>query len=1154
MEPNYFIENRYSFVVDALPVINNVNYEVDTPETQFEQDVQRQLATANHLLMEGRYGNALIKYRHLRGMIAAVINPQISVDSGMYIDWPSFEHPELVVTTIAKSVEMLINTPIVECTIPPRFRGGEVPLPDEVAKQFAIFEMIGLADQEAYVGVKLDEAETAMEGQKFEKAIDHLKEVLRMTKDPDIQGSIWHDIAIIEERLGHRDQALKTMQRSVSTFERLKHADYQVTALNDMAGMQARWGNIDEANKTLKKAEKLQKAHNLFPIVTGMEQPPLAGSSLIQPLDRLTPKDWPSAFFISEPPYMAGPRYPMMRAGYHAPAAHEVTDEFLAKPAQMMSFEVYAARDTQKQMTILDSQNNPQYIQLNDQATENLTAFYEEMRTTNDLGLLMGYLSGYTITIAYLTHVYFWVIPMAMGDCYASLGSYEDAEAEYLTTLDYEYLNEVVESVNLWLRLAELYNDWGDRLYRQARNDVSEFSKARVKYEKIMRLNNTVSNSSPLYQSSKFASLKNRVQNVILNFFVNNTAVAENPRIVIALMRARIQLTKIDNELNFIGLGVHVPPFSFEYMQNLARYFTQHASQVEQMYIQFQSTGENEKLREQQMAQQVDIAAASVELEERGLDEAEEGVDVAQANYNYANTQHANAVDASNDFANARWELLELDSLQAWSSAAAMDEDDEVQQRISGFTYYNTGYKDRSDVLFDLACQRTRLTHDLEANRLQREINAAIAYRNTADQQIQQARARVDIAEQRVVLAEMQHQHAQENLAFLNGREFTSAMWYNLARESRRVAQRYLDMAIEVATLMEKAYEAETGRDLRKIKFEYGLNHLNGLLGAEALLMDIDFFSLDFVRTKAKKAPMKQTISLADHFPMAFNRLLQTGQTFFETTLDHFDRLFPGFYLQKVKQVEMMFVGLNGTEGVHGTLRNIGLSQFRKKDGTIVNQIYPADVMPLSEYSVRQDMLVFQLDNKELRLFENNGVATMWQIDLPLRTNTFDLNQILDIQLVVYYDGFFNAGLEQQILAALPAGSSASRGLSLRMIAPDEMFYLRSQGTAELQIIPELFPANHLKPMLTHYAIQARGENVAGLQLRVNFDALGQSHTFKLDATGYVDGAADFAAPIKLSLFDTWTVTIDPALNPGFDPSTLVDLSIFIEYDFDYPN
>jgi hypothetical protein len=104
-------------------------------------------------------------------------------------------------------------------------------------------------------------------------------------------------------------------------------------------------------------------------------------------------------------------------------------------------------------------------------------------------------------------------------------------------------------------------------------------------------------------------------------------------------------------------------------------------------------------------------------------------------------------------------------------------------------------------------------------------------------------------------------------------------------------------MAIEVATLMEKAYEAETGRDLRKIKFEYGLGHLNGLLGAEALLLDIDYFSLDYVRTKSKKAQMKQVISLADTFPGAFTRLIQRGQTFFETTLAHFDRRYPGFYL-----------------------------------------------------------------------------------------------------------------------------------------------------------------------------------------------------------------------------------------------------------------
>jgi hypothetical protein len=1121
MVPKYFVENRYSFVVDALPIIGNTDYEVETPETSFERNVQRHLAIANRLLMDGKHGIAISKYRHLRGLIASVIHPNISVINGAHIDWASIDKVKMVDTLIAKSVDLLKKTPIVDSTIPPKFRSGGVALPDAVIKQFSVFENIGVKDLETRIRVLLDEAHSLIENRDFSGATVSLQSAIRATKDPDLQGAIMHDIGIMHERSGDLTKALETMKQSERQFSQAKNHESQITVLTALAGIQARGGDANAANATLKQADKLRKTHNIVPII---------GREAI--LDRLFT---PNLTAFSTSPF----------------AFREATDEFVAQPVKLMAMTAFAERKTEKQLTILDSNNKPQYVKLDNNGAQNLAAFYSQMATTSDLGLLMGYLNGYTITVAYLTHVFYWVIPMAMGDCLAALGSYKEAETEYLSTIDYKYLNEVVESVNLWIRLAELYLDWGDRLYRQARNDVSEFAEAKEKYELVMRLNNSLNLNSPLYKGGKFAAMENRVKALIQRVFVEKKAPNDNPRILIALMRARMQLTKIANDLNFIGLGVHIPPFSFEYLQNVARYFTQHASQVEQMYIQFQSTGENEKLREQQMAQQTDIAAASVELERRGLDEAQEGVDVAQANLNAANVQHQNAIQAANDFAAVRWELLELDSLQAWSSAAAVDEDDEVRQTITGFTYYSATKKDRSDVLFDLARQRTRITHDLEANRLQREINAANAYRQVGQQQVQQAQARVEIAEQRIAIAQMQEQHARENLQFLEGREFSSAMWYNLAREAHRLSGRYLDMAIEVATLMEKAYEAETGRDLRKIKFEYGLNHLNGLLGAEALLLDIDYFSLDYVRTKAKKAQMKQAISLADHFPMAFERLLQTGRTFFETTLEHFDRRYPGFYLQKVKQAEVVFVGLGGSEGVHGTLRNIGLSQFRTKSGAIVNQTYPADVMPLSEYNVRQDAIVFQLDSKELRLFENNGVATMWQLDLPLATSTFDLRQILDIQLVISYDGFFNAGLEQRILANMPASDSASRGISLRMYAPDEWFYLRSNGSAELQITPSLFPANHINQELSSYFIQARGDNVASLKLRVELAGRGDSHTFALDANGSVDGST-FPAPINQSLFDTWTFTIDPADNPDFDLAGLADLAVFIEYNFDY--
>lgn len=128
-----------------------------------------------------------------------------------------------------------------------------------------------------------------------------------------------------------------------------------------------------------------------------------------------------------------------------------------------------------------------------------------------------------------------------------------------------------------------------------------------------------------------------------------------------------------------------------------------------------------------------------------------------------------------------------------------------------------------------------------------------------AQQQIQQAQARIEAAQQRVRIAALQERHARENLAFLENREF-SADAQNLSTEARRITRRYLEMAIEVATLMEKAYEAETGRDLGLIKFEYSPEHLGGLMGSDRLTQDIDFFTLDYVRTKSKKAPMKQAI------------------------------------------------------------------------------------------------------------------------------------------------------------------------------------------------------------------------------------------------------------------------------------------------------
>ena len=72
----------------------------------------------------------------------------------------------------------------------------------------------------------------------------------------------------------------------------------------------------------------------------------------------------------------------------------------------------------------MDSQQTAYRVRLDDNAESDLNRFYETIQKTTDVGFLMGYLQSRTTTVAYLTHVYSWVIPMAVGDCSAALGSY----------------------------------------------------------------------------------------------------------------------------------------------------------------------------------------------------------------------------------------------------------------------------------------------------------------------------------------------------------------------------------------------------------------------------------------------------------------------------------------------------------------------------------------------------------------------------------------------------------------------------------------------------------------------------------------------------------------------------------------------------------
>src|SRR5207244_1372907 len=223
-----------------------------------------------------------------------------------------------------------------------------------------------------------------------------------------------------------------------------------------------------------------------------------------------------------------------------------------------------------------------------------------------------------------------------------------------------------------------------------------------------------------------------------------------------------------------------------------------------------------------------------------------------------------------------------------------------------------------------------------------------------------------------VEVAQLQQRQAEDSRDFLDMKEFGARRWYELARTMKGLFGDYLDAAIQIAALMERAYAAETGRDLRKIRFDYRNLATSNLLGSDTLLRDIDYFTVDRITTtRTKKAPMKVSISLADQYPTAFASLITTGSASFATTLEQFDRMYPGFYLHKVRNVELVLVGVSNGAGIHGTLRNIGVSTFRDATGAVRQLVYPADVMPLSDFDVRQDIVIFRPADDELGLSQN---------------------------------------------------------------------------------------------------------------------------------------------------------------------------------------
>jgi hypothetical protein len=1106
--PIYMGERRYTYHVSSVRPASTGDYVVETPETETEQAIYDLFLEAEAHLQSEEYGLALAAFEELQLFILHEVHPTMPVDPYAVPDKLVLVDPGLLAPIAEHAATMLQALPPVTYAFPGSMVATESKLPVELQRRLEPATDRGLLVTSFHADVltALGSAAEAAVAERYDDALQLYEGALSTVPADDslLRGTLLHDMALLADKADEHTRAAELGTQSLGLMERSEDLDAEARVLDTMVGVYSRAGQNDRARQAAERADTLRSTHNLGPIVAPRPLPFTLNGSI-------------------------GSR----GVAAHAGAARATS----ADGSVLLAAEYVADGEVTKTFVV---QNVEDRIEL-DLAAGTTQPLLNAIATTKDLGLVMGFAATPTQMVAYSPHMYFFVVPMSIGDCLLGLGSLEEAEATYVSTLAYPFINLEYEAVRLWTRLADVYLAMGDASYRAARDDATAFEAARVHYERIVRGDGTLDLTSPLYADSTLADIRGRVQAVLAAEQPESTG--ENPEIVMRVLGAKVKLDQIGAGLNFFGFGPdYLAPLGFEYLQTTARYFAQSASGIEQRYILFKSTAENEELRREQLDQQAEVARESVVLEQRGLDEAEAAIAVAEASLGYARLQLEQAIEARDEFGFVNWEELQLEQFE------------ELEQRAAegGVT------KEEMNQLIQ-ALQPPSVSEQQEAARLERVVEAARAAIAIAEAQLAQAEARQGVALQRVAIAGLQQAYAEENRDFLDMREFTSGLWFELAAQARGLARRYVDLAVELAFLMERAYNAETERGLQVVRYDYGEPGVGELLGADRLLLDIESFTADYVMTvQSKKLPVKKVISISNAYPMAFQQLRARGRCLFGTEFADFDRAHPGMHLCKVRNVELVLVGITSATAVGGSLRNVGVSRFRRADGSIVSRTYPGDVMPISQYAVRNDALLFRFDPNQLRAFELNGIDALWQLELPQGANGFELSDLLDAQLVIYYDGFFDPGLEASVRAALPASGGSSRPISMAMELPDELFFLKSNGNAEIDFSDAMFPSTETSRERTSVVMKLTGEpaTVGGLTLRLTSREHGSALTLTTDARGLVDEALE---PLNGEpVVDTWTLRITAEDNPRLvrdgelDLSGLRDVLVFLEYQFLY--
>lgn len=763
-----------------------------------------------------------------------------------------------------------------------------------------------------------------------------------------------------------------------------------------------------------------------------------------------------------------------------------------------------------------------------------------------------------------LAHAWYYETPLGLAECYHAVGDWASAEHWYKEAAGYQYINTTIESPYVWTRLATLYLDWGNSYFRD-----DDAPNALAIYENVVKSDGTEPPTA-LYTIAGLAAAAIEARDVIANLSTPD-AITARPSIASVVLDVWAQLLKISGSLDFWGhYHQNVPIWTFDYLQSVASNFCQLAISAERDAMSFWEKADMGQLTRLQLSQNVTLSKAERDAAQRQVDAARAELDAYTAAGNTAERRAADARANAAEYTAKSWDWTMHQALSAQLGGGEDGNGDELNQladQMMQGSYSISGDRGTLAAAEQLTSARTQRDYDIDSlNRQADELDLAAVQ---AAAETDAAKARVAATQASAAAANVRVNSAEQLVSAFDQQRFTPDVWNQLGTKMSALSGRYLDMALDIAKRMQRAYNFENDVSRAIIKSDYAADTVNGFLAADCLMADVQSFTYDLLTsTAAKSQPVRQTISLAQRYPFLFETQLRaTGHMEFQTTFDDFDMVYPGTYAGRIEHVEISVDGIVPARGISGTLTNDGVSSYRVPQASIGGagtatkfRVQARETLIVSDYDVRADALVVDDDPRRRRIFEGAGLASSWTLDLPMDVNELDFQALVDVRLTFTHVARYDPTLRATVLADLaarPQTHERQRPLPLRWLFPDAFFSFYGSGTLSFALDQGDFAAVERDPTLTGLSlivVTSPRPIADGVVLRVSRPG-GAPVTVTTAADGTV-AAGDLAALAGASALGEYEIEVTAADNPTWvtngrlDLDAIDNIALIVGYSF----